>query len=248
VSDFKTTFSYPVPLYGVLTDFLPHSYWALENVDRYFVANPEAKEKLHEDGIPEDRITVSGIPIDPEFSKIDPTPAAPKPVILLMGGSEGLGSIEKNVLALDGTEGDFEIVVAAGKNERLSRRLDRLKKKTRKKLSVHPYLKDTVKLMSSASVLVSKPGGLTMSEALSLRLPIIFVDSLPGQESKNAAYLLRNRAALEARSSEELSLYVAQLLRMPAKIDLMKKNMARLAKPHAALEIARWIAARDLAA
>ncbi len=242
-AEHKTSFGYPAPLYGVLTDFLTHSYWLLGEVDRYFVATEEAKRILTENGIFEDRITVSGIPIDPSFCEKKTTSGqnAKAPVVLVMGGSQGLGPIEEIVRALDKVSEHFEMVVAVGQNKGLFKRLGRLKKLLRKKLTVHAYLEDVAESMQNAFLLISKPGGLTVAQALALRLPIIFIDPVPGQESKNASLLLKHRAAIEAKSGEEAALFVSQLLGAPAKMELMKKNMALIAHPDAAVKIAKHV-------
>ncbi len=242
VSDYKATYAYPVPLYGVLTDFFPHSYWVLDHVNRYFVPSQEAKEKLHENGVFENRISVAGIPIDPSFDgKNNFKVRAKTPMVLIMGGSQGMGPIEKIVMSLDKLTENFEMVVLTGRNLSLQRKLNGRKAAFKKKVRVLPYVEDTSELMHNASLLVSKPGGLTIAQALACRLPIIFIDPIPGQEAKNASILLKHRAAVEARSEGEVSLFVGQLLRAPAKIEAMKRSMRTLAYPDAAIQIARNI-------
>lgn len=248
VSDYKATQAIDASLYGVLTDYLPHSYWVFDRVDRYFVSSQEAKEKLAENGIFENRIQVTGIPIDFSFSANGAEGGEPQsrpPRVLLMGGSQGMGPIEKIVLALDKRDEVFEMVVAAGRNGRLYRRLAKLKAKLKKKLKIHSYSDNIAGLMQEAALLVSKPGGLTIAQALAYQLPIIFIDPIPGQEAKNASILLKHRAAVEAHSEEEVSLFVGQLLRTPAKVASMKSNMAPLAHPDAAARIAKIILERD---
>ncbi len=238
VSDYKATHAYSVPLYGVLTDFLPHSYWVLDHVDRYFVPSQEAKKKLHENGIFEERISVTGIPIE-ELPKENLSKSEEAlPMILIMGGSQGVGPIEKIVLALDDLSEDFEMVVAVGKNEALRRRMDRQRRNLKKKTTVVSYTENMASLMQRATLLVSKPGGLTIAQALASKLPVVFINPIPGQEAKNASFLLQHRAAVEAKSENELGLFVNQLLKTPAKMELMRKAMAPLAYPDAARRIA----------
>ena len=249
VSDYKVSFTYPTPLYGVLTDFLPHSYWVLDEVDRYFVPNQEAKEKLHENGVFEDQISVTGIPIDPDFMKFTPKDVSSRtPVVLVMGGGEGIGPMERIVSALDRLDEVFEMAVVTGKNEALCRKLKRRLKKLKKRVRLYGYLENTAGLMHEATLLISKPGGLTISEALACQLPVIFIDPIPGQEAKNASYLLRHRAALEAKTESEVALFAGQLLRTPAKMDAMKKNMSLLASPDASFQIAKTVLGEEIKA
>lgn len=246
VSDYKAAHQDPVLLYGVLTDFLPHAYWALEHVDGYFVPSQDAKEKLREDGVDPHRISIAGIPIDGSFNR--PGPGIPRriPLVLIMGGSQGIGPIEKIVEELDRLPEDFEMAVVAGKNKPLYRKLAKNLKNFRKKLDLSTYTDRMADLMKSAALLVSKPGGLTIAQALALRLPVIFIDPIPGQEQKNASFLLQHRAAIQARSEREVAFFVRQLLRTPAKIAAMKKNMRPLACPDAAERIARWVLAKGM--
>ncbi len=246
ISDFKTTRDFKAPLYAVLTDYLPHSYWLKENVARYFVPCKEAKERLIAMGVFETHISITGIPIEA-------APANPKtkiaafskekatPLILVMGGSQGLGPIEKIVLELDCLEENFEIIVLTGKNKKLFGQLNHLKKKLLKKLRAIAYTENVMPYFKLASVLVSKPGGLTIAQALASKVPLIFINPIPGQEANNAFFLLKNQAALEARSEKEVAQHVGQLLRFPAKMRLMKRNMGRLAYPAAASDIVRQI-------
>jgi processive 1,2-diacylglycerol beta-glucosyltransferase len=243
VADFKATRGYPAPLYGVLTDYLPHSYWVMEGVDRYFVPTEEAGRQLSENGIFRDRISVTGIPIDPAFAEKNGSGRAARksPRVLVMGGSQGMGPLERIVGVLDRAEERFEMTVVAGLNKRLFRQFTRRAARFKKKVRVLSYVEDVAELMRSATLLVSKPGGLSIAQALAVGLPVVFIDPIPGQEAKNASVLLKHRAAVEAGSEEEAGLFVSELLRSPAKIRSMKENMARLARPDAALRIARQV-------
>ncbi|MGH7198513.1 MAG: MGDG synthase family glycosyltransferase [Candidatus Omnitrophota bacterium] len=245
VSDYKATYAYPVPLYGVLTDYLPHSYWVMDRVDRYFVPTEEAKKKLEENGIFEDRIAVTGIPIDPSFAEKDGAgrPSKKRPHILIMGGSQGLGPLERIVAVLDGVEERFDMTVVTGQNARLYRRFTRRAARFRKKVRVLSYVDNVAELMRGATLLVSKPGGLSIAQALAAKLPVIFMDPIPGQEAKNASILLEHRAAVEAKSEEEAARFVSELLKSPEKIRSMKRSMAHLARPDAALRIAKSVLA-----
>jgi len=249
ISDTKATTGSRLPLYGVLTDYLPHSYWIMENVNQYFVPSLEAKEKLHQDGIYENRISVVGIPMD--FSE-EPAASKNKPkgtsLVLVMGGSQGMGPIEKIVDALDRSGEDFGIAVATGRNKKLFRKLNARKRKFKKNVAIYPYGPAIPQLMQHAALLISKPGGLTIAQSLAYRLPIIFIDPIPGQEAMNASFLLRHHAAVEARSAEETALLAEELLRSPAKRQLIQRNMASLACPDAARRIAGIVLGGEFAA
>lgn len=236
MSDYKKSRDFQAPLYAVLTDYAPHGYWFAENVDRYFVPSAEAKGKLVADGAAAEKVLVTGIPV----SVTTPSKETRRlPRVIVMGGSQGIGPIERIVGALDELDDNFEILVLAGRNQKLLRRLE--KKKWRKKTIIEGYVEDTASRFRRADILISKPGGLTVAQSLAMGLPLIFIDPIPGQEAKNAAYLLNQKAALGAASAEAAAAHVSDLLHSSEKMESLKKKMALLAKPDAAADIARII-------
>jgi processive 1,2-diacylglycerol beta-glucosyltransferase len=241
----KAVFKSRVPVYGVLTDYMPHAYWPTRDVDRYFVATQEAKEALSVNGVSPDRVSVTGIPID--FECVKPANGIPRlaraycPIVLVMGGSQGLGPIPQTLQALDRMTGEFEVKVLTGRNSRLYKRLLETQKKYRKKISVYPYLNDITTFIREAAVIISKPGGLTTAHALAAGVPIVFINPIPGQEAKNAAILLKYRAGLEAKAPSEAAVLVSGLLSDPDKIPGLSAGMATLAKPRASTQIAETV-------
>ncbi len=244
ISDFKATHPFRAPLYGVLTDYLPHSYWLMDHVDRYFVPCEEAKGHLMAHGVSGKRILITGIPIDSRDLARSRRSAAARPgepVVLVMGGSQGLGPIEKIVRALEDLSESFEITILTGKNKKLFTKLKSLKKDFHKKVHPVAYTENIRPYFQSAAVLITKPGGLTIAQALASKIPVIFIDPIPGQEANNASILLKHRAALEAQSEKEAAWHTAQLLKFPDKARAIKKNMETLARPNAARDIAKQI-------
>ena len=241
ISEFKKTHDLKARHFAVLTDFFPHSYWPSQYVDRYFVPSRESRQKLSQEGIAERLVIISGIPIDyPQISGED-APVSGIPQILLMGGSQGLGPMEKILRALDRLNEEFEIVVLTGLNRKLFKELHALKDELKKKTRVISYTESIGGYFRSAKILITKPGGLTVAHALAFGTPMIFIEPIPGQEVKNSEFLLSRGAALEAASEEEAASQVALLLRSQAKLESLKKNMAMLAHPDAARQIAREV-------
>jgi processive 1,2-diacylglycerol beta-glucosyltransferase len=249
VADYKTTFKSGIPLVGVLTDFYPHSYWIYETVDRYIVASDEAKAKLIENGIPPDRINIFGIPLDISFAERSDLSSIRQRLglvkgittILIMGGSGGLGPIKKMVASLNRISSDIQIIVVTGTNSKLCTQLNRHIKNFKKKIVIIGYADNVNELMSISDLVVTKPGGLTVSEALAKGLGIVIINPIPGQEAKNTQFLLQKQAAIKAANEEELAILVDTLCRMPYKVEAMKKASANLGKPHAAQDIAKMI-------
>lgn len=249
VADYKKEYGLGIPLYGIITDFTPHAYWVNSHVDGYIVPVEESRQWLAAHQVPPARVHASGIPIDPIFSE---TPSAEGvnrrlqlthgiPTLLLMGGGQGLGPILKAVEGLDAIDRKLQLLVVAGTNERLYHRLITVAARLKHSMQVFGHVEFISDLMSVASMIITKPGGLTTSEALAKGLPIIVLDPIPGQEMKNAHFLSQVKVARYASSVRELPKIVQSLLDDPRELGVLASNARRLGKPQAALDAARLI-------
>ncbi len=237
-----------IPLIGIITDFSVHSYWLHKEVDLYLVGHDDVKHELIARGIDERKIQVTGIPIDPKFGeslnrmeekkffRLDPH----RQTILLMGGSRGFGSLEDTVKTLDELPIRHQLVVVCGKNKRLFNKLSRLSRH-KNHMQVFGYVKDIHRLMTASDILISKPGGLTCSEALAMQIPMVLINPIPGQEERNVKFLLKHRVARIARTSEDLHKNLLDLIRHPHKLQQMRLAASQLSKPHAAWEAAHQV-------
>ncbi|HDP16497.1 MAG TPA: hypothetical protein ENN16_01425, partial [Candidatus Omnitrophica bacterium] len=246
VADYKHNSGSQLPLVGVLTDHAPHSYWIFPNVDCYIVPSEASREKFVKNGIDSSKIRTIGIPIDPEFSKRHDKNELcdklgfdrQKPVVLIMGGSQGLGPVENIVNMLEGIGTGFQLAVVCGINTRLQKRLMARSKKYSKKLFVLGHVDNVDELMEVSSIVITKSGGLTTAEALSKDLPMIIVRPIPGQELKNTEFLLDQEVALRAEDSEDITALVQELLLNTNKLMEMRLRAAELKKPGAAMDTA----------
>lgn len=237
-----------LPLVGVVTDFGVHSYWIHPEIDLYLVGHKDVKRDLIARGVPESKVRVTGIPVRPRFGEtIDPFEARRrlklnpnKPTVLIMGGSHGLGQIDELVDALRAIPYDYQSVVVCGKNRVLYKKLAQAAHRI-PDFHLYGYHRDSALLMSAADVLVTKPGGLTCSEALAKGVPMILTNPIPGQEERNVRFLTRHQVARVARNTEELTHAVTDLLRHPKKIRLMRQRARMVARPFSAWEAARLI-------
>jgi processive 1,2-diacylglycerol beta-glucosyltransferase len=237
-----------LPLIGVVTDFGVHSYWIHPEIDLYLVGHEDVKRDLISRGVAEHRIKVTGIPIRPRFGEtLDVLEArrrlrlSPhKSTVLIMGGSHGLGQIDELVETLRSIPYDYQSIVVCGKNRQLYKKLAQAARGI-PDFHLYGYFRDSALLMSAADVLVTKPGGLTCSEALAKGLPLILTNPIPGQEERNVRFLTRHKVARVARDSEELAHAVTDLLRHPKKIRAMRQRARLVARPFSAWESARLI-------
>ena len=249
VADIKKTFNLNVPLVAVLTDFYPHSYWIYDAVDRYVVATEEAKQRLIHDGICEDKIRIYGIPIDIKFSRRKPKeqirngygldPASR--VVLVMGGGGGLGPIKVIISTLEKLTFNIQIIVVTGSNEKLYKYLIRRANRFKKKILVFGYTDNVDELMEISDIIITKSGGITVSEALAKSLPILIVNPIPGQEAKNTKFLSASGAAIKADNQMELATLLENLFSMPSKLKVMSEAAAKIGKPSSASDIATMI-------
>ena len=237
----------PIPLWGVVTDFLPHRFWHVppdEHI-RYVVPTETAVQRLMILGTPADRIATFGIPI-----QADVLAARGKTVsrtdgrrILVMGGSRGLGARFATIRQLDRAGADFTIDVVTGTNRRLRRQLLAARHKVRHPIRIRGYGKDAMALKRRASLLIGKPGGLTSAEAMASGTPMLIIRPLPGQERGNTEMLVRHGAAIHLDRDRDLPAVVASLLTNVSLLDMMAARARALGKPDAARDVARAILA-----
>ena len=235
-------------LHVVITDYQPHSFWVLDGTDRYYVADDETKHNLAARGVDPAIITVTGIPVDPKFaarpdrrqlcSKLGLDPA--KFTVLLASGGMGVGPIEEIYQALLDLETVPQIMVVSGRNEKLKAALDKIPVPPGKTTKVYGFATNMEELMGAANLIVSKCGGLTTAESLAVGLPMMILHPIPGQEAANADLLLERGVALKANDVPQLQFKLRKLLAEPARIDQMRANIKKLARPFAARDLVRF--------
>ncbi|MHB0955841.1 MAG: MGDG synthase family glycosyltransferase [Pirellulaceae bacterium] len=247
---------FDTPHFTVTTDFETHRLWVNQPCDLYFTATEEGAKNLEHWGVPAPSLIVSGIPIHPAFSGTklreqclkDHQLKGDRPIILQLSGGFGVGPVDQLLKQLLEVKTPVEVVVVAGRNEELRRRLELVQPPERHRLVVVGYTEKMDELMAVADVVVSKPGGLTTSEALACGAAMAVVNPIPGQESRNSDFLLENGAALKINSLATLPFKLDRVLADPARLAQLKRNARQLGRPRAAFEVARhaldWAASR----
>lgn len=236
------------PHFTVTTDFESHRLWANQPCDHYFAATPESAEYLGHWGIPMHDISVSGIPIHPDFSKPKDRnailasfglEAGDEPIVLQMSGGFGVGPIEQLHNAILSIERPLRILTVTGKNEDLKAKLESAEKPARHRVKILGFRKDMADLMAVADVIVSKPGGLTTSEAIASGTAMVIVNPIPGQESRNSDYILEKGAGIKINAVATLPYKLGSLLADSQRLALLKSNALKISKPRAAFEVAQ---------
>ncbi len=230
----------------VVTDFDPHPAWNTGGIDLFMVADEAVREGFIRAGIPPERLEATGIPISPAFEgPFDRDALRAKhglrpevPVVLLMGGSLGLGGLEEAAAALLSSGRAMDLVVVAGHNARLRRRLERLEAAGEARLKVLGFVDFVHELMAAADLFVSKPGGLSMTEAVTVGVPTLAIAPLPGQELANLRHLLSQGVVASPREGEGLAEAVERLLDDSAARDALRAACGRYARRQAARRVA----------
>lgn len=203
---------------SVVTDFEPHALWMGPGVDLYCVAAERTKQRLLARGVPAERVAVTGIPIAPKFADAVDAAAVRRrvglrddqPVLLVLGGGFGWGPIAEILAGLDTLEARFQIVVVCGRNERLRR--DLAVRNPRHPTHLLGFVSNMHELFAASDLVVTKPGGLTTSEALAAGRPMLVVNPIPGQEAANSDFLLEHGAAVKANRVEDVPFRVTESL------------------------------------
>ncbi len=237
------------PLAIIVTDFDVHALWLSHHFERYFVALNETKVHLEKLGIPPEKITVSGIPIDPSFAEHKDKTAmrekygleTDKLTVLVSAGGFGVGNIEYLLIALSELKTSAQVLAICGRNEELKTKLEKLsaKKLNNQTVTFKPigYTTAMDEYMSAADLIVGKPGGLTTSEALAKGLIFVIVNPIPGQEERNSDHLLEKGCAIKCNNLPTLAYKIDKLVNEREKFELMKANVLRFARPNASREI-----------
>ncbi len=246
---YKETHHLDLPLVGILTDYAPHTYWIHGGVDVYIVPSDEIGQALIKKGILPKKIKAFGTPIDPIFEtpldkreicgKLGFSPG--RPVILVMGGTHGIGPDERLIRALDDSPGDFQIAVITGVNKKLFKKITGMERSFRKKIIVKGLIDNTYDFMEISDIIITKPGGLTTAEALSKSLPMIILNPLPGKEDLNTKILTAKGIAVRARDEYDAARLAEELLNTPNKIKKMQDVISANAKPHSATDVAELL-------
>jgi processive 1,2-diacylglycerol beta-glucosyltransferase len=234
------------PLSLVTTDYDFQGMWLTVPVTQLFVARGETRQFLLSLGLPEDRVTASGIPVRQEFSApLDAVDVSARyrlrpdvPVVLISAGAAGGPRALQVVGQALAISQDFQAVVVCGRNAELKEQVEALVA-GRDDFRVVGFTTDMPQLMGISSMFVGKPGGLSSSECMAAGLPMVIIDPIPGQEVRNADYLLEEGAAVRCNYSTTVGYKIAMLLADPARLAAMAANARRIGRPDAAGVVAK---------
>ena len=231
----------------VTTDFDTHRLWVNPPTDAYTTATDEGAAYLHHWGVPAGSTAVTGIPIHPAFSApIDRAATLAKhgladdgrPIVLQLAGGFGVGPIGNIYGQVLGLTTPVQVVAVTGRNAAARAELAAVAVPDRHRAVVLGFTDEMHELMAVADLVISKPGGLTTSEALASGAAMVIVNPIPGQEARNSDYLLEQGAAVKANNLPTLAVKLAAVLGDAGRLASLKANAGRLARPRAAFDVA----------
>lgn len=233
-----------IPCIGIITDYCIHPGWEDCGAIEYIVTASELLSyTAQKKDISIAQIAPLGIPVRPIFrQKLEKSEARRslgldenKRTVLIMGGSMGYGNMIKNVSSIDHMDLDLQIVCICGKNEKQRKQLSFLK--TKRPIVVKGFVDNVDVFMDAADCIITKPGGLTSTEALCKSLPMILINPIPGHEERNVEFLMNNGAALRVTDNFSVCEAVFYLCASQGRLELMSRCIDLIAKPDAAERI-----------
>jgi processive 1,2-diacylglycerol beta-glucosyltransferase len=240
-----------VPTVTVITDHTNHSYWVNFSTDIYLVGSEWVRQGLLNYDVPNKQIHVTGIPIRAAFSlSLSRTCLQQKylldallPTFLFMGGGYGIfEDIEPFLREIETIPNEIQIMFVCGRNLKMKQRLTVFATYSKHRIYVMGYMENIHELMIISDAIVTKPGGITISEALALEVPMILTKPLPGQEEDNSLFLQQAGVAVQTSSMKDLIGQMMELSVKPDYLRILRRNATKIQKKHAALDAAQIIA------
>lgn len=220
-----------IPLVCIMTDYAPHKTWVNQQVDAYIVSNDDMVKEMSNIGIKEEVIYPYGIPIEQVFFEkkdkdlvLDELELNPNlPTILMMAGSFGVTNVFKIYEDIININRDFQVIVITGKNQKLYDEFAKVINKSEKKTKLIYFTDEVNKFMQAADIIITKPGGLTITEALASNIPMAIFDAIPGQEEENADFLINHNMAIKLEKGQSCDKLIEELLINKEKLNNMKE-------------------------
>ncbi len=247
ISELKRSGAVKTKLVTIVTDYRLHSWWVADNTDMYVVAGQDARDDLIRWKVAPSKIKTLGIPVEPVFSRVTDRGKILQAAqlkegiftVLVIGGGFGVGPIEEIVRAIGAIGQPLQIITICGHNEELAGKLKTLAVSMKAVIKVCGFVDNVYEYMSVADVLISKSGGITVSESLAEELPMVIIAPIMGQETRNSDYMIRHGAAVKITKAGELKDVIEYLISHPEKMAAMKEAIKVIKKPSACFDIAK---------
>jgi 1,2-diacylglycerol 3-beta-galactosyltransferase len=237
------------PFITVVTDMVTtHALWFDKRADLIIVPTETARERALKYNMPEEKIRVAGLPVADKYCKPKGRKSTlrkklgwpiDKPIVLMVGGGDGMGPLGKTAHEIDASGLDVGLVVVCGRNERLKASLE--SEKWENPVFIYGFTRNMPDFMRAADFIVTKAGPGTIAEALNAELPIILYSKLPGQEDGNVTFVVEEGAGVWAPTPQKVVKTLTRWISHPKERKQVVENCRRAGKPEAARVIAREI-------
>jgi len=236
-------------IYVIVTDYGLHKMWYNQKIDRYFVPNMKVREALLEMGATKKQIIVSGIPVFKKFQEDKEKEQIFKKVginnskftLLVVGSAISDKQAAQLLEGIYQTDMELNVLLVAGRNKALLKKLESLSSNSKLTLKKYGYIDNIDEMMTIADLMLTKPGGLTVSEALAIGVPLLMFNPIPYQETNNAAYIAEKGAGVLATSIDHAIQLIQKYYASPSNLEKMRQNAYKIAKPKAAQIIVNTI-------
>jgi 1,2-diacylglycerol 3-beta-galactosyltransferase len=237
------------PFINVVTDMVTtHALWYDNRADLILVPTENARKRALKYKMPEEKVRVVGLPVADKYCRPKGRKSTlrkklgwpvDKPIVLMMGGGEGMGPLAKTAFEIDASGLDLGLVIVAGRNQKLKATLE--EHQWENPTFIHGFTNNIPDFMRAADYIVTKAGPGTIAEALNAELPIILYSKLPGQEDGNVTFVQEEGAGVWAPKPREVVRTLTRWISRPAERQQVIENCRRAGRPEAARTIAKTI-------
>jgi len=236
-------------MFTVITDYGPHSYWLSDHMDMFFVGSDSASAEVAKRGVPPERIKVTGIPTTDDFIKDQDIGglrakyglASSGKTIFLMSGGYGVGPIEEMLLELNKCASNIQVIVVCGHNKEVYEDVKALQEKLKYPVVLFGFTDKVAELMAVSDLMITKAGGISSTEALNARLPMVLFASIPGQETWNERFLVSSGAAEKAVRAEDIPAIADRVLGSDEVYSSFLAGIDKVRRPCAAEDIVKVV-------
>jgi processive 1,2-diacylglycerol beta-glucosyltransferase len=234
-----------IPVVTIMTDYASHNFWLYKGIDAYIVSNSDMIEEMVSKGIDRNSIYDFGIPVNPNFlTNFSKNTTLSElglrddlRTILVMCGSLGVGHIIEIYEELNKIDLPLQIIILTGSNKKLYAQLNEIKDQSEKEIRIIPFTKEVNKYMQACDLLLTKPGGITITEALLCGIPLALFLPFAGQEKRNLEFLIKHNLAIHIKKLDKCKNTIEDLLLNPTVLESISRNHHIFAKPLSGINI-----------
>ena len=239
-----------IPCYTIITDYGVHSQWIDPGVTKYFVGSEMLVKQMAEQGIAEEKVHVTGIPVSMECEQFNKDMFLKKyqleddgrPIVTLLAGASGvMRNLDETCVALNSIKPEAQFIIVCGRNKSLKRLIENKTSEARDRIKVLGFVDNLHEIMKGSDIVVSKAGGITTTEALNMGAPLVIFGTPAGQEYENTKFLINNECGYYAKNNNELVSIIMKLIKEPETLKRMKENAKQVSKDSGCSDIAKSI-------